>query len=131
MPEPYLSAVHVAIGSSGRRSDVIGTAELVESLGYGGLWIPESLGRDAFSVLTEIALRTGRMELGTGVINPYSRTPSAIAEAVASLSEVAGGRRINLGLGASTKVVIEGFHGVPFVHPLVRMRQTVELVRKA
>jgi alkanesulfonate monooxygenase SsuD/methylene tetrahydromethanopterin reductase-like flavin-dependent oxidoreductase (luciferase family) len=126
-----LSVIHVAIGSAGDRAEVVETGRLVESLGYGGLWIPEAVGRDAFSVLTEIALSTSRMELGTGIINPFSRTPSAIAQSVASLSEAAGGRRINVGLGASTQVVIEGFHGVAFEHPLDRMRETSELVRLA
>jgi F420-dependent oxidoreductase-like protein len=47
-----------------------------------------------------------------------------------SLDAMSGGRFI-LGLGVSGPQVIEGWHGIPFDRPLTRMREIVEIVRRA
>jgi probable F420-dependent oxidoreductase len=123
--------VHVALSTSYDRSDLVGLAVLAEELGYGGLWLTELAARDAFSVLTEIGLKTRRLELGTGIVNHYGRSPATLAQAAASLSEVLDGRAFNLGLGASSRTVIEGFHGMPYAQPYARMRETLQLIRQA
>jgi len=48
----------------------------------------------------------------------------------AGLDNVSGGRAI-LGIGASGPQVIEGWHGLPYVKPLGRIREIVDLVRRA
>jgi probable F420-dependent oxidoreductase len=123
--------IHVALSTNYDRSDVVSLAMAVEQLGYGGMWLTELAGRDAFSVLTEIALKTRRIELGTGIVNHYGRSPSTLAQAAASLSEVLDGRPFNLGLGASSRAVIEGFHGLEFEQPYVRMTEALRLIRLA
>ena len=123
--------VHVSLTTSYQRSDLMKLACAAEELGYGGLWITELAARDAFVVLTEIALATRRIELGTGIVNHYSRSPATLAQATATLSEVLEGRPFNLGLGASSRTVIEGFHGLPFDQPYRRMVETIELIRLA
>ena len=131
-PALTTSDVHVALGSRGvSRGALVEVGEEVDALGFGGLWVTESSGRDAFSVLTEIALRTRRAALGTGIVNNYGRTPSTLAMAAASLAEIAGGRTVHLGIGASSKAVVEGFHGVPFVAPAARMVETLQIIREA
>jgi F420-dependent oxidoreductase-like protein len=47
-----------------------------------------------------------------------------------SLASMSGDRFV-LGLGVSGPQVIEGWHGIPFNRPLGRMRETVEIVRRA
>ncbi len=129
---PSASHVHVALGSRGiPRSAMVEVGEEVDALGFGGLWVTESSGRDAFSVLTELALRTRSAALGTGIVNNYGRTPSTLAMAAASLAEAAPGRTVNLGIGASSRTVVEGFHGIPFEAPAARMVETLQIIREA
>jgi F420-dependent oxidoreductase-like protein len=81
-------------------------------------------------VLGALAARTERMLLGSGVIQLGLRTPVAVAQTALTLARISSGRFL-LGLGASGPQVIEGLHGVAFDAPLVRMRETVEIVRQA
>src|SRR6476646_6489110 len=76
-----------------------------------------------------LAAKTERVEIGSAILNIYSRTPSALLQTAAGLDNVSGGRAI-LGLGASGPQVIEGFHGVPYDKPLGRTREIVDLVRR-
>jgi F420-dependent oxidoreductase-like protein len=69
------------------------------------------------------------MLLGSGVIQVGTRTPTAVAQTALTLAMMSQGRFL-LGLGSSGPQVIEGLHGVPFAHPLGRMRETVEIVRQ-
>ncbi|MDA0263063.1 MAG: LLM class flavin-dependent oxidoreductase [Chloroflexi bacterium] len=110
--------------------DVIAIAQQADMLGYHSFWTGESWGRDAFTVLTMVACHTENLRLGTGIVTVFSRTPALIAQTVASLDILSKGRAI-LGLGSSGKVVIEGWHGVPFDAPLARTREYIEILRKA
>ncbi|MFC9254887.1 LLM class flavin-dependent oxidoreductase [Amycolatopsis thailandensis] len=101
-----------------------------EKLGLDECWVAEAWGSDAPSVLGYLAARTERVRLGSGIIQLGTRTPVAIAQAALTLSELSGGR-FALGLGASGPQVIEGLHGVSFARPLTRMRETVEIIRRA
>jgi F420-dependent oxidoreductase-like protein len=103
-------------------------ARAADDAGVDSLWVAEAWGRDAFSLLTQLAERTTRAKLGTSIVNIYSRTPAALAQHFATLDELSGGRVI-IGLGNSGPNVIEHFHGVPFQPALRRMRETVELLR--
>ena len=85
---------------------------------------------DPFVSLGAAASVTSRIKLGTAILNVYSRSPGLMAIATESLNELYPGRFI-LGLGASTKAVIEGFHGIPFDKPAARMREVAQIVRKA
>src|SRR5919202_1439495 len=126
-----IADVHVALSTSYPRADLVSMALTTEELGYGGLWLTELSARDAFGVLTEIALKTRRIELGTGIVNHYGRSPATLAQAAASVSEVMDGRPFNLGLGASSRAVIERLHGLPFERPYARMAEALRLIRLA
>ncbi|MDT7797635.1 MAG: hypothetical protein QOI78_1068 [Actinomycetota bacterium] len=101
-----------------------------EKLGLDVCWVAEAWGSDAPSALGYLAARTERIRLGSGIIQLGTRTPVAIAQAALTLADLSGGR-FALGLGASGPQVIEGLHGVPFAKPLTRMRETVEIIRRA
>ena len=83
----------------------IETAKLVETLGYGFLGVcDERLGaqRDAYVTLAACALNTKRIVIGPHISDPYSRHPVMLAQAIASLDELAPGRIIlSLGAGGS------------------------------
>ena len=103
-------------------------AQQADDLGYDSFWIPEAWGYEAFSLLTEIAVHTKHIRLGTGIVNVFSRSPGLMAMHAATLDEISEGRFI-LGLGTSGARVIEGFHGVPYAKPLTRLRQYIQVVQ--
>jgi F420-dependent oxidoreductase-like protein len=110
------------------RKAVLRAARVAEDLGYDSIWIPEAWAYEQFQLLTEIALSTKRLKLATGIANVFSRSPGLLAMSAATLDEISEGRVI-LGLGTSGKVVVENFHGVPYVKPLTRLRDTVGIMR--
>jgi alkanesulfonate monooxygenase SsuD/methylene tetrahydromethanopterin reductase-like flavin-dependent oxidoreductase (luciferase family) len=111
-----------------RREALLGVAALAEQLGYSGYFLPETWAHDVTVLMAEMAIRTDRLVLGTGILGVWGRSAGTLAMAAASLSEVSSGRFV-LGLGASTAQLTEGLHDVPFVAPLAKMRRTVTQVR--
>lgn len=118
----------VAFWKNYDRKNVLRYAQIADELGYDSFWVPEAWGYEAFSLLTEIALATKRIQIATGIVNVFSRSPGLIAMHAATLDEISGGRLI-LGLGTSGAKVIEGFHAVPYKKPLTRLRQYVKVVQ--
>ena len=101
-----------------------------DDLGYDAIFVPESWSREAFTTLGWIAANTTRVRVGTGSVNVFSRTPALIAQSIATLDEISGGRAV-LGLGTSGPAVIENWHGMKFEGGLRRSLETVEVVRLA
>ena len=81
--------------------------QLADELGYDSFWIPEAWGYEIFTLLTEMALTTKRIKLGTGIVNVFSRSPAVLAMSAATLDEISEGRFM-LGIGTSGANVIEG-----------------------
>ena len=111
-----------------RRDVIVRTAVLADELGYEIFAVPEGWGLDSTPVLTEIALRTARIHLASGVLSVWGRTPATLAMTAATLYQVCGGRYL-LGLGASTQALAEGFHDTAFEHPAAKLRDVVTKVR--
>jgi F420-dependent oxidoreductase-like protein len=101
-----------------------------ERLGVDFVWSHESWGLDAATPLAFMAARTSRIRLGSGIMQAGTRTPALLAMTAMSLASMSGGRFV-LGLGVSGPQVIEGWHGLRFDRPVTRMRETVEIVRRA
>jgi F420-dependent oxidoreductase-like protein len=104
-------------------------AQRAEALGFESVWMPEAYGTDAVSILGALAASTQRIQLGTGIVNVFSRTPALLAQTAATLDLISGGRFI-LGLGTSGHQVVTGWHGMAFDRPLLRMRETTAIVRQ-
>jgi F420-dependent oxidoreductase-like protein len=100
-----------------------------ERAGLDIVFVPEAYSFDAVSQLGFIAARTERLQIASGILQIYTRTPALTAMTAAGLDYVSGGR-FTLGIGASGPQVIEGFHGVPYTAPLGRTRELVEICRK-
>ena len=115
-------------GSGGNWPEIIEFVCEAEKLGLDICWVAEAWGTDAPSPLGYLAARTGTMLLGSAVIQVGTRSPVLIAQTAMTLAHLSGGRFL-LGLGVSGPQVIEGLHGVPFAHPLARMRETAQIVR--
>jgi F420-dependent oxidoreductase-like protein len=100
----------------------------LESAGLDVVFVAEGYSFDAVSQLGYIAAKTDRLEIASGVMQLYSRTPTLTAMTAAGLDYVSGGR-FRLGLGASGPQVVEGFHGVPYDAPLARTREIIDICR--
>jgi alkanesulfonate monooxygenase SsuD/methylene tetrahydromethanopterin reductase-like flavin-dependent oxidoreductase (luciferase family) len=112
-----------------RREVVLHVATRAEQLGYHSFSLAEGWGHDAAVLLAEVAVRTSRIRLGTGVLNVWGRSPATIAMLATSLHEVSGGR-FTLGLGAGSPQLAEGLHDVAFDAPITRLRAVVQQVRR-
>ncbi|MEI7591877.1 MAG: LLM class F420-dependent oxidoreductase [Actinomycetes bacterium] len=111
--------------------DVIAAAEEVSALEKAGLdcaWVAEAYSFDAISMMGYLAGQTERVEIGSAIVNVYSRTATLLAMTFAGLDAISAGR-INCGLGASGPQVIEGFHGVAYEKPMQRIKETIEVCR--
>ena len=100
----------------------------LERAGLDLVWVAEAYSFDAISQVGYLAAKTERIEIGTGIVNVYSRTATTIAQTAAGCDFVSDGRFV-LGLGASGPQVIEGFHGVPYEHPMTRIREYIDVCR--
>src|SRR5690606_25316547 len=92
----------------------------IDELGYGALWVPEAVGREAVSHAALLLEATERMVVATGVANIFARVPSAVANAQRLLADASGGRFL-LGLGVSHGPMVEGMLGQKWDKPLARM----------
>ena len=100
----------------------------LEKAGLDVAWVAEAYSVDAVSQIGYLAAKTERIELGTGILNVYSRTAAAMGQTAAGLDMVSNGRFI-LGLGASGPQVVEGFHGIPYEKPMARIQEYIDVVR--
>jgi F420-dependent oxidoreductase-like protein len=102
--------------------------QALEQAGLDLVWVPEAYSFDSVSLMGYLAAKTDTIEIGSGILNVYSRTASCIAQTAAGLDFVSNGRFV-LGLGASGPQVIEGFHGVPYDKPMPRIRDYINICR--
>jgi 5,10-methylenetetrahydromethanopterin reductase len=104
-------------------------AKLAEAAGFDSLWLAEDYYlREVVSLLGAVALATEHIRLGPGVINPYTRSPVLLAETLATLDELAGGRSF-LALGTGVQPLIEAM-GIRFSLPLTTIRESVQVIRQ-
>jgi probable F420-dependent oxidoreductase len=99
-----------------------------EEKGFDGLWFGETTLRDASILATIAACSTKQIQLGTSIVNLFTRTPSQLALLAVTLNEFSGGR-FTLGLGVSTAAIVENWHGQKFQTPIHRLDETVNLLR--
>jgi probable F420-dependent oxidoreductase len=109
----------------------ISTARLAEEVGYRSYWTAETTGPEAFSLLGAVGATAPSLDLGTGVLALQLRTPMIVAMAGATLQSLHPEREVVLGVGISSPVVTQRWHGVPYgERPLARVREYVTLLRQ-
>ena len=118
----------MALNYSGGFKESVQRIVDLEKAGLDVVWIAEAYSFDAVSQVGYLAAKTERIEIGTGILNVYSRTPALMAMTAAGCDYVSDGRFI-LGLGASGPQVVEGFHGMPYEKPMVRIKEYIESCR--
>jgi len=121
--------IGLGINYAGGFKEVAAEVADLEKAGLDIVFVPEAYSFDAVSALGYLAAVTDRVQLASGVLQLYTRTPTLTAMTAAGLDYVSDGRYI-LGLGASGPQVMEGFHGVPYDNPIGRTREVVEICRQ-
>ena len=117
-----------ALMYAGNPREAADQVRALEQAGLDTIWVAEAYGFDSPTLMGYLAAKTETVEIGSAILNVYSRTPGALLQTAAGLDNVSGGRAI-IGLGASGPQVIEGFHGLPYANPLGRTREIIELIR--
>jgi probable F420-dependent oxidoreductase len=108
----------------------VSTAETAAELGYRSFWTAETTGPEAFSLLGAVGTAAPGLDLGTGVLALQLRTPMVVAMAGATLQALRPERDVLLGIGISSPVVTQRWHGVPYGdRPVARVREYVTLLR--
>lgn len=104
-------------------------AALAESRGLTGSWLSEVNGGDAVTQAAAVGIATSSARVGTAIVPIQTRDPLLMAMTAHSLAELTDGRFV-LGLGTSTKVIVEDWHGRPWGKPVSGMREYVGLLRR-
>jgi len=111
-------------------ADARAYASRIDELGYGALWVPETVGREPFTLLGILSGEARRMVLGTSVVNIWGRDAQATRMSAMTLAEATGGR-FALGLGVSHPHLAEKLRGHHFERPLSHMRDYLAAYRAA
>src|SRR5918999_1924967 len=93
----------------------------LERLGFGAIWFPESVGREALTNAALLLSATKRIVIATGIANIYGRDPVTAAAAHRTLAEAYPGRFL-LGLGVSHVPLVEQIRGHTYGKPVASMR---------
>lgn len=109
-------------------SEYVTLAQAAERAGFDQFWVSNDLFlRSAPVILSAVATATERIQIGTGILNPYTVDPSEIAMLAATLDELSGGR-FNLGLAAGAADFLK-WVGIEHDRPLTAMRETMVAIR--
>ena len=109
--------------------DYITLAQAAEAAGFDQFWVSNDLFlRSNLVILPAVAQATSRIEIGTGILNPYTLDPSEIAMFAATMDELSG-NRFNLGLAAGAGDFLK-WVGIEQQQPLTAMRETVVAIRQ-
>jgi 5,10-methylenetetrahydromethanopterin reductase len=124
----FVSSVNLM--PEGSVTELVTLAVEAEQLGYDRVWVYDEglVMRDCYVNLTAVALATNRVQLGTGITNPYTRHPATTAAAIATLQELSGGRAF-LGLGAGGSLTL-GPLNTDRRKPLTATRDTLLACRR-
>jgi len=118
--------------------ETVAMATACEQAGFDAFWIAEAYpwwrkhgfeARSSTAVLAVIAAATNRIQLGWGIISPYTRHPVQIGMEARVMQDLAGDRFM-LGLGASKIFMKEIGEGEgEKVGPATVMRESIEIVK--
>ena len=117
--------------------ELFDTVDAAEQLGIDGIWLGEihflpsrSILSSPLVVASQIAARTKRMCIGTAVHVLPLRNPLAVAEDIATLDHLCGGR-FEFGIGRSGASRSYNAVGIPYAESQGRLMESLEVIREA
>ena len=120
--------ISMQMGYAGGFAESVAQVQALEKAGLDIVYVAEAYGYDAVSLMGYLAAVTDSVQIASGILPIYTRTPTLVAMTAAGVDELSEGRCI-LGLGASGPQVIEGFHGVAYDAPIQRTREIIDICR--
>jgi probable F420-dependent oxidoreductase len=102
----------------------------LEKLGFGAVWFPESVGREALTQAALLLSASKRIVVATGIANIYARDPVTAAAAQKNLGEAYAGRFL-LGLGVSHVPLVEQVRGHTYGKPVASMTAYLDRIDQA
>jgi len=121
--------VDYGVFSSPRTVDgMLADAASAAASGLSSYWTSQIFTLDALTALAVVAPQVPGIRFGTGVVPIQPRHPMMLAGQALTVSQVSGGR-LDLGIGLSHQVVVEGMWGEPFEKPVRRMREYLEALQ--
>ena len=107
--------------------------QYAEELGFSSAWLAEhhfsryGLGASQLMLLAKVASQTKRIHLGTAILVPPLHHPISLAEDIAMLDQISGGRvEIGFGRGAAGYEYVG--YGVPHAESQARFQETIQIV---
>jgi len=119
-----------SLGSLLSVNEIIECSSILSNYNPDSIWIPETWGMEVCSMVSAVSQIARKPKIGSSIINIFSRSPTLIAMAAATIDTLSNGRFI-LGLGTSSESIIQEWHGLKLEKPLQRMREYVEIIRLA
>ncbi len=126
MPPARRIAISLPAGPDVQAS--IDLARWAEEKGYDDAWIADGGAPDALTLAGILGAHTRSLRIGTAVTPVYTRTPAVLSATANTIGQVLPGRFV-LGLGSSSHVMMEGWHGQVMEKPLTRVYETLIMVR--
>ena len=117
-----------SLGSLLSVNEVLECAKILSTRSVDSIWIPETWGMEGFSMMSAVSRIAKNAKIGSSIVNIYSRSPSVIAMGAATLDTISDGKLI-LGLGTSSDLIVQNWHGIAFKDPVPRMQECVEIIR--
>ncbi len=109
-------------------ADYVALAQAAEAANFDQIWVSNDLFlRSAPVILTAMAQATTRIEIGSGIMNPYTVHPAELAMLAATMDELSG-NRFNLGLAAGAGEFFK-WVGIEQASPLAAMRESITAIR--
>ena len=118
--------------------ETVAMAKACEEAGFDAFWIAEAYpwwrkhgfeARSSTAILAVIAAETHRIQLGWGIISPYTRHPVQVAMEARVMQDLTGDRFL-LGLGASKIFMKEIGEGEgEKIGPATVMRESIDVVK--
>lgn len=117
------------VGDGHPAAQVAQEAQLAEKLGYGAVWIPEGMGRNALIHAAYLLSQTKKIAVGTSIANIYARDPMGMVTAQNALNEQWDSRFL-LGVGVSHAPLVEGLRQHHYDKPAATMRTYLDAMSK-
>ncbi|MEU5879181.1 LLM class flavin-dependent oxidoreductase [Spirillospora sp. NPDC047279] len=117
-------AIHSGLTMRGTIEGVVEEVRKVAEYGLAGYWAPMLTGHDTLTAFAVAGREVPEVELGTAVVPMPLRPPFALAQQVATVQEVLGGR-LALGLGPSHEALVRDVFGLEWTPPIAATRRYV------
>lgn len=119
--------IGLGLETGGTFDDVLGRARQLADLGVPAIWASQIFGWDTLTALAVVGREVPGPRLGTAVIPAQPRHPVMLAAQALTVQAASGGR-LELGIGLSHQVVIEGVFGLPWERQVRYMREYLSIL---